>query len=55
MKKIFYILDGEQNHREAEDRARYYHEMTALRTPEEITRICQFNRGFAAWLVSVRG
>ena len=50
----FYILDGEQNHREAGDRARYYHEMTALRTPEEITRICQFNREFEAWLVSVR-
>jgi hypothetical protein len=51
----FNPLDGEQNHGDAEDRARCYHEKIAMRTPEEIEQIRQFHWEFDTWLVSVRG
>jgi hypothetical protein len=46
--------DAEKNHWNVVDRARYYREKVAVRTPDEVERIKQFNRDFDAWLVDVR-
>jgi hypothetical protein len=46
--------DGEKNHWQVEDRARYYREKVSVRSSDEVTRIAQFFRGFDAWLVDVR-
>jgi len=46
--------DGEKNHWDEADRARYYSEKVAVRTLDEIKQIKQFNRYFDAWLVDVR-
>jgi len=47
-------IDGEKDHWQVEDRARYYREKVAVRTPDEVTRTVQFFHGFDAWLVNVR-
>jgi hypothetical protein len=48
------LSDGEKNHWDVVDQARYYHEMVSVRTPGEVKRIPRFNRDFDAWLVDVR-
>jgi hypothetical protein len=47
-------LNGEQDHGDAKDPDRYYHEMTGMRTPEELERIRRFYREFEDWLATVR-
>ncbi len=47
-------LDGELDHMDREDRARYYREKTGLRTPEEIHRIREFFEKFDRWLETLR-
>jgi hypothetical protein len=47
-------IDGEKDHWEAEDRARYYNEMVSVRTPEDVTRIMKFFNGFDAWTECLR-
>jgi hypothetical protein len=47
-------LDGEQDHGDAGDHARYYGEKTGMRTPEERERIRRFYREFEDWLATVR-
>ncbi len=47
-------LDGEKNHWEETDRARYYSEKISLRSSEETGRVRQFSREFSSWLESVR-
>jgi hypothetical protein len=47
-------LDGELDHGDEEDHARYYREKTGMRTPEEMERIRRFFYGFDAWLVAIR-
>ena len=47
-------IDGEKDHWQVEDRARYYREKVAVRTPDEAERITQFYREFDTWLVEVR-
>jgi 7,8-dihydro-6-hydroxymethylpterin-pyrophosphokinase len=46
--------DGEKDHWDGKDQARYYREMVAVRTPYEVERIAQFYRDFEVWLVDVR-
>ena len=46
--------DGEKNHWDVRDRARYYREKVAVRSPADGERIRRFNRDFDAWLVGVR-
>jgi len=46
--------DGEKDHWDGKDQARYYREMVAVRTPYELERIAQFYRDFEVWLVDVR-
>jgi len=46
--------DGEKDNWDGEDQARYYREMVAVRTPDEVERIAQFYHDFEAWLVAVR-
>jgi hypothetical protein len=50
----FAPLDGEQDHRDAEDHIRYYREKTGLRTREDVERIRRFYRTFDIWLETVR-
>jgi hypothetical protein len=47
-------IDGEKNHWDVVDRARYYREKVAVLTPDGVERITRFNRDFDAWLVDVR-
>jgi hypothetical protein len=47
-------IDGEKDHWQVEDRARYYREKVAVRTPDEVMREVQFFHGFDAWLINVR-
>ena len=47
-------IDGEKDHWEGEDQARYYREKVAVRTPEEVERITRYNRYFDSWLIDVR-
>jgi hypothetical protein len=47
-------IDGEKDHWQVEDRARYYREKVAVRTPDEVMREVQFFHGFDAWLIKVR-
>ena len=47
-------VEGEKNHWQAEDQARYYREKFAGRTPENVMRMAQFFRDFESWLVRVR-
>jgi len=46
--------DGEKDHWDGEDQARYYREMFAVRTPDEVEQIGQFYRDFESWLDDVR-
>ena len=46
--------DGEKNHWDEADRARYYREKVAVRTPDDVERIMKFYRDFDTWLVDVR-
>jgi hypothetical protein len=46
--------EGEKDHWDGEGQARYYREMVAVRTLDEVERIAQFYRDFEAWLVDVR-
>jgi hypothetical protein len=46
--------DGEQDHGDAEEYARYYLEKTGIRTSDEIDRIHRFNLRFDAWLWEIR-
>jgi hypothetical protein len=48
-------VDGEKDHWEGEDRARFYNEKVAVRSPDEIERTRRFYRGFEDWIVEVRG
>jgi hypothetical protein len=47
-------IDGEKNHWDVEDQARYYREKLAVRTPDEGEWMVQFYREFENWLVDVR-
>lgn len=47
-------VDGEKNHWQEEDRARYYTEKISLRSSDEVERIRQFGREFSSWLEVVR-
>ncbi|MFA5214346.1 MAG: hypothetical protein WC406_13500 [Methanoregula sp.] len=47
-------VDGEKDHWEAEDRARYYRERVSTRTPEDMERVATFVAGLDAWLETVR-
>ena len=47
-------VDGEKNHWDVDDQARYYREKVAARTPDEVMRKAQFYRKFEDWLVDVR-
>ena len=47
-------VDGEKNHRDEADRARYYNRKISLRSTDEVERIRQFNREFSSWLETVR-
>jgi len=47
-------IDGEKDHWHAEDRAWYYREKVAARTPDEAERIAQFYLEFENWLVKMR-
>jgi hypothetical protein len=46
--------EGEKDHWDSEDQARYYCEMIAERTPDEVEQIVLFYRDFEDWLVEVR-
>jgi hypothetical protein len=46
--------DGEQDHGDADARARYYRGKTGMRTADDIGRIRRFNREFDAWLQEIR-
>lgn len=46
--------DGEQDRRDADDRARYYCEKTRTRSADEIGRICRFYQEFNVWLQEIR-
>ena len=48
------LIDGEKDHWDGEDQARYYREKVSVRTPDEVERITRFNRDFDAWLIDVR-
>jgi len=47
-------LDGEKDHRDAEDQIRYHAEKVAVRTPDDRERSSRFAREFEAWLERVR-
>ncbi len=47
-------VDGEKNHWQEEDRARYYSHVVSLRSPDEIERNHRFSRVFSSWLETVR-
>jgi len=47
-------IDGEKDHWDVVDRARYYREKVSVRTPDEVERIKKFYRDFDTWLVDVR-
>jgi hypothetical protein len=47
-------FDGEKNHWQAENQARYYREMAAVCKYDDIIRIAQFYRDFDMWLDNVR-
>lgn len=47
-------VDGEKNHWEEVDRARYYSEKISLRSSDEVERIRLFSREFSSWLETVR-
>jgi adenylate kinase family enzyme len=47
-------VNGEKDHWEAEDRARYYREKVDDRTPEERKQIVKFYHDFDAWLIEIR-
>ena len=47
-------VDGEKNHWQEEDRARYYSEKISLRTSDEVERTRLFSREFSSWLETVR-
>jgi hypothetical protein len=46
--------EGEKDHWDSEDQARYYCEIIAERTPDEVEQIALFYRDFEDWLVEVR-
>jgi hypothetical protein len=50
----FCPVDGEKDHWEAEDGARYYRDKTSVRTPEEVEATARFYREFNEWLDRVR-
>jgi hypothetical protein len=47
--------DGEQDHRDAGEHARYYRRKIGMRSPEEIERNRRFYQAFDIWLEEVRG
>ena len=47
-------VDGEKNHWDEEDRARYYSEKISLRSSDEAERTRLFSREFSSWLETVR-
>jgi hypothetical protein len=47
-------VDGEKNHWEEEDRARYYYGKISLRSSDEVERIRLFGKEFSSWLETVR-
>jgi hypothetical protein len=47
-------VDGEKNHWDVEDQARYYHEKVAVRTPDEVIQKAEFYRKFEEWMVEIR-
>ncbi len=47
-------VDGEKNHWEEEDRARYYSEKVSLRSSDEREHVRSFSREFSSWLETVR-
>jgi len=47
-------LNGVQDHGNAEDHVRYYHEKTGMRSADEIARICRFYQEFDVWLQEIR-
>lgn len=47
-------IDGEKNHWDVVDRARYYQEKVSVRSTDEVERIQRFYRDFDSWLVDVR-
>jgi len=49
-----YPIDGEKDHWDGEDQARYYREKVSARTPDESEEIMRFNHDFDAWLDDVR-
>jgi hypothetical protein len=46
--------EGEKDHWDVVDQARYYREKVSVRTPDEVERITRFNHDFDAWLDDVR-
>jgi hypothetical protein len=46
--------EGEKDHWDSEDQARYYRQKVSVRTPDEVERITRFNRDFDTWLIDVR-
>jgi hypothetical protein len=47
-------VDGEKNHWEEEDRARYHAEKLSLRSSDDVERVRQFSREFNSWLETFR-
>jgi hypothetical protein len=47
-------MDGELDHLDGGDRARFYREKTGLRTSEEVEQVREFVRLFDTWLERVR-
>jgi hypothetical protein len=47
-------VDGEKNHWEETDRARYYADKVALRSSGEVERLRLFSMEFSSWLETVR-
>ena len=47
-------VNGEKNHWEEGDRARYYSEKVSLRSSDEVERIRLFSTEFSNWLETVR-
>ncbi|WP_321505366.1 hypothetical protein [uncultured Methanoregula sp.] len=47
-------VDGEKDHWDAEDHARFYRGKVSARTPDDLERIARFYREFDAWLIRVR-
>jgi hypothetical protein len=47
-------IDGEKDHWDGEDQARYYREKVFVRIPDEVEQIVRFNHDFNAWLDDVR-